>query len=183
MNTKVSTLVFATKKDTTALKPYQEIFKRICNRKELTKCSQIMFFDYPPNESILNELIEKTGAKTFHFMNYNNLKIDAQELIKNVSGMLKFVDSNKNGEVNLSDISDFLSISDEITELCLDLFESLNMIEILEKNNTNYKIKFIKAVEFSKIKDFDMYEELQNELQKVFDYREKLCKMPLEEIL
>ena len=184
MNTKVQTLVFATKKDiNTSLEPYQEIHKRIFSRKEISKCTQIMFFDYPPNEIILNELIQKTGAKTFHFMNYNNTKIDAQELIKNISGMLKYVDSNKNGKVNLCDISDFLSISDETTELCLDLFESLNMIEIIEKNKTNYKIKFLQALEFSKIKDFDMYEELQQELQKIYAYRENLCKMPLEEII
>lgn len=184
MNTKVPTTVYAGKQEiSSVLKPYQEISSRISNRKDLQKCAQIMFFDYPSSELILKELIQKTGAKIFHFMNYNNSKIDAQELIKNISGMLKYVDSNKNGEVNLCDISDFLSISDEVTEICLDLFESLEMIEVLEKKQTNYKIKFNKAIEFSKIKEFDMYEELQNELDKIYNYREMLCKIPLEEIL
>ena len=183
LNTKVSTNVFAVKKDIIeSLKYYKAIYEKTCSRKNLTKCSQIMFFDYPPNETIMRELIQKTGAKTFHFMNYNNSKIDAQELVKNISGMLKYVDSSKNGEVNICDISDFLAVSDEVTELCFDLFESLDMIEILKKNNTNYKIKFLKAIEFSKIKEFDLYDELQNELQKIITYREMLCQAPLEEI-
>ena len=97
--------------------------------------------------------------------------------------MLKYVDSNRNGDVNLCDISDFLSVSDEVIELCLDLFESLGMIEVLAKNSMNYKIKFLCAVEFSKIKECDMYEELQVELQKIVDYRQSLCVKPLDEII
>ncbi len=184
MTTKVTTMVYSCNKTINdILKQYGYIFERVASRKTIKKCSQIMFFDYPPSETIMAELLKKTGAKTCHFMNYNNKPVDVQELIKNVSGMLKYVDSNKNGNVNLCDISDFLSVSDEVIELCLDLFESLGMIEILSKNLMNYKIKFLCAVEFSKIKECDMYEELQVELQKIVDYRQNLCVMPLEEIV
>lgn len=184
MTTKVSTVVYSCNKTVSdTLKPYNCIFERIASRKNMKKSSQIMFFDYPASKSIMAELFKKTGAKTCHFMNYNNKPVDVQELIKNVSGMLKYVDSNRNGDVNLCDISDFLSVSDEVIELCLDLFESLGMIEVLAKNSMNYKIKFLCAVEFSKIKECDMYEELQVELQKIVDYRQSLCVKPLEEII
>lgn len=184
MTTKVSTVVYSCNKTISdVLKPYSSIFERIASRKNIKKSSQIMFFDYPASDAIMTKLLQKTGAKTCHFMNYNNKPVDPQELIKNVSGMLKYVDTNKNGDVNLCDISDFLSVSDEVIELCLDLFESLGMIEILDKNSMNYKIKFLCAVEFSKIKECDMYEELQVELQKIVDYRQSLCDRALEEII
>ena len=184
MTTKVSTEVFAQNKVICdSLKNYKEIFDKVRTRKNLTKCNQLMFFDYPASESIMKNLLNRSGAKIFHFMNYNNKNIDAQELIKNISGMLKYVCTSKQGEVDLCDISDYLAVSDEVTELCFDMLEELGMFEVVEKNANNYRIQFLHAVEFSKIKESEMFEELEQELQKIYDYRQKLCTMPLEELM
>lgn len=184
LTTKVSTTIFAQNKTTQeTLKTYKEIAGKIVNRKTISKCNQIMFFDYPASDSIMKEILKTSGAKTLHFMNYNNKTINAQELIKNISGMLKYVCSNKNGEVNLCDISEFLAISDEITELCFDMLEELGMFEIIEKTGSNYKISFKQAIEFSKIKDSDMYDELESEIQNIYEYRKSLCTLPLEKII
>ncbi len=182
--TKVSTEIFSQNKTISDnLKHYNKIAEIIRGRKTLSQCSQVMFFDYPASEAIMQEVIKKTGAKVLHFMNYNNKNIDPQELIKNISGMLKYVSNAKDGEVVLSDISDFLGISDEVTELCFDMLESLGMFEILGKNVNTYKITFLHPVEFSKVKESEMFEELQNELQKIYDYRQKLLTSPLEELV
>lgn len=96
LTTKVSTEIFAQSKpicDT--LKTYKEIAPKIRSRKNLSKCAQIMFFDYPTSEAAMQNLIKKSGARVLHFMNYNNRKIDAQELVKNISGMFKYVCTNK----------------------------------------------------------------------------------------
>lgn len=182
--TKVSTEIFSQNKTISDnLMHYNKIAEIIRGRKTLSQCSQVMFFDYPASEAIMQEVIKKTGAKVLHFMNYNNKNIDPQELIKNISGMLKYVSNAKDGEVVLSDISDFLGISDEVTELCFDMLESLGMFEILGKNVNTYKITFLHPVEFSKVKESEMFEELQNELQKIYDYRQKLLTSPLEELV
>lgn len=182
--TKVPTEVFAQNKSVCEnLKHYNEIFSLVRSRKNLSSCSQVMFFDYPASESVMREIIKKTGAKVLHFMNYNNQNIEPQELIKNISGMLKYVSNSKNGEVVLADIADFLGISDEVTELCFDMLESLGMFEIESKNVNTYKIVFLHPVEYSKVQESDMFEELQNELQKIYDYRAKLLTMPLEELV
>lgn len=184
LTTKVSTVIFAQNKSTIeTLKLYEEIAPKIVNRKNLTKCTQIIFFDYPASKNQMKELLKISGAKIFHLMNYNNKNIDTTELIKNISGMLKYVCSNKNGEVNLQDISDFLAISDETTELCFDMLEELGMFEIIEKEASYCKIEFKKAIEYSKIKESDLYEELETELKKIYDYRKKLCELPLGEII
>lgn len=181
--TKVRTEVFSQSRDICEnLNKYSEISALVRGRKSLSPCAQVMFFDYPASDSIMHEVIKTTGAKILHFMNYNNRIIDAQDLIKNISGMLKYVSNAKNGEVVLSDVSDFLGISDEVTELCFDMLESLGMFEIVSKNVNICKIKFLHPVEFSKVRECDMFEELQSELQKIYDYRQKLCTMPLEEL-
>lgn len=183
LTTKVSTEIFAQNKSICdTLKQYKEIAPMLRSRKNVEKCSQIMFFDYPPSESIMESLLQKSGAKVFHFMNYNNRPIDAQELIKSISGMLKYVCSSKDGKVNLRDVSDFLAISDEVAELCFDILESLGMFEVLEKNLYDYKIKFNAPVEFSKVKESDLFEELEAELKKIYEYREMLLTIPLDEL-
>lgn len=179
--TKVPTQIFSQNKNITEnLNKYPEITTLLRGRKTLSPCAQVMFFDYPASNLIMQEIIKKTGAKILHFMNYNNKNVDSQELIKNISGMLKYVSNAKNGEVVLSDISDFLGISDEVTELCFDMLESLGMFEISAKNINTYKIVFIQPVEFSKVKESEMFEELQLELQKIYEYRQKLCTMSLD---
>ncbi len=182
--TRVPTEVFAQSRSVCDnLKHYNEIFSLVRSRKNLSSCSQVMFFDYPASESVMREIIKKTGAKVLHFMNYNNQNIEPQDLIKNISGMLKYVSNSKNGEVVLSDIADFLGISDEVTELCFDMLESLGMFEIESKNVNTYKIVFLHPVEYSKVQESEMFEELQGELQKIYDYRAKLLTMPLEELV
>lgn len=181
-STKVPTEVFSQNKTISEnLHKYVEISSIVKNRKNLSPCAQVMFFDYPASESIMSEIVKKTGAKIFHFMNYNNQNLDPQELIKNISGMLKYVSNTKNGEVVLSDISDFLGISDEVTELCFDMLESLGMFEVISKNINTYKIAFLHPVEFSRVKENELFDELQNELKKIYEYRQNLCTMPLDE--
>jgi len=184
LTTKVSTAIFAQNKTTIELlNGYKEIATKIVNRKTIQTCNQIMFFDYPASESVMNDLLKISGAKICHFMCYTNNKINPHELIKNISGMLKYVTSNKNGEVNISDVSDFLSVSDEVTEICIDMLAELNMFEIIENSGQFYKIKFKQAIETSKIKDTTMYDELCSELDNIYNYRKKLCESPLNEII
>ncbi len=184
MTTKISTQIFVQDKSIYEnLKIYPAILDKVKNRKTISKCSQLMFFDYPASESLMTEILNKTGAKVFHFMHYNNKNTEAQEFIKKISGMLKYVDTQKSGEVNICDVSDFLSVSDDVIELCFDILQETGMIEVLSKNNNNYNIKFLRAVEFSKIKENEMYEELCNELNKIYEYRQTLCSIPLEEII
>jgi hypothetical protein len=180
--TKVSTEIYATDKNICEqLKSYKTIFEKIRKRNDFSNCSQIMFFDYPASFSIMSEITQKTQAKVFHFMNYKNKKIDVQELIKNISGMLKYADKSKNGEISLCDVSEYLSITDDVVELCFDMFNSLGMFEIISQQSEKYKIKFLNSLEFSKIKEHEMYDELQSELDKIYQYREILCNEKLEQ--
>lgn len=179
--TKLKTAVFSENKDISAqIAKYGLIAQNLCDRLNIPKCNQIMFFDYPANEELLKQLCKKSGAKVLHFMNYENKKIDTEDLAKKISGMLKYVANNKNGEFSINEMACFLGVSEELTELYLDMFESMGMIEILEKAGRLTKIKFFAPVEFSKIKESDIYEELCSEAEKIYAFRELLLKGDLE---
>ena len=62
-------------------------------------------------------------------------------------------------------------------------YASFVLICILEKNITGCKITFLHPVEYSRVQESEMFEELQNELQKIYNYRQKLLTLPLEELI
>lgn len=182
--TKLSTAVFSENKEISEfLSKYKLIADRLCDRVNIPKCNQIMFFDYPSSESLFNKLSNKSGAKVLHFMNFENKKPDVEEIVKKISGMLKYASNNREGKISINEMACFLGVSEEIPEMCIDMFEALSMVEILEREKDFVRIKFLNAVEFAKIKEQDLYEELCLEAQKIHAFREILLKGDLEEIL
>ena len=181
--TKVTTRVFAENKNIIkTLNEYSPITEKICNRNEISECGQIMFFDYPADEKLLKYLLKKTGAKTLHFMNYNNKKLSVDEYIRQFSGMIKYVANNKNGELNLLEIEAALGLNEDAAHLFIEMFEMLNMIEVEEKNSYTLHIKFKNPIELSKLKESDCYKDIEKELEKIYEYRNALCKENLESI-
>lgn len=181
--TKLKTLVFSENKDISeTLAKYKLMAQNLCDRINIKPCNQIMFFDYPSSDELLKYLCKKSGAKVLHLMNFENKKPDPQELLKKMSGMLKFAYNNRNGEIKISELACFLGISEELPNLCIDMFESLKMIEILDREDDYVKLNFLNAVEFNKLKESELYEEFCLETEKIFDFREFLRKAPLEEI-
>jgi single-stranded-DNA-specific exonuclease len=184
MTTKLKTAVFSENREISdSLSKYKLIAERICDRVNIPKCSQIMFFDYPSSKPVFNKLCEKSGAKVVHFMNFENKKIDVEDLIKKISGMFKYASNNRGGKIKISEIAAFLGISEEIAELVAGMFESLGMIEIFDKEKDFMVIKFINPVELAKIKELDLYDELCDEVQKIYEFKNGLCRSNLNEFL
>lgn len=182
--TKLSTIAFVEDKEILKiLNPYKEISEKIVNRKTIYECSQIMFFDYPASEDLMNHILQISGAKVLHFMNYDNKKITVDDLIRTVSGMLKYVANNKDGILYIQDLASALSLSTEIVRLCIDMFEMLNMIKVDNYIGETLKIEFINPVELHKIKESEFYDELETELATIYEYRQKLCKESLNNVI
>ncbi len=53
--------------------------KKIFNRHNIPNADAVMFFDYPPNQEIFDEILEKTSAKHIHFMHYEVKNVDEKE--------------------------------------------------------------------------------------------------------
>lgn len=181
--TKLKTVVFSENKEISeTLAKYKLIAQNLRDRLNIKEGNQIMFFDYPAGADLMKYLCKKSGAKVLHLMNFNNKKLNPDELLKKMSGMMKYASNNRDGNIKISEIACFLGVNDELPNLCLDIFESLNMIEILNREQDYAKIKFLSPVEFTKIKDSDLYPEFCSEVEKIYDFREELLKTPAEEI-
>ena len=140
---KQNILVFAESKAVRdKLKPYEALIERCVSRENLHPCDAVMFFDYPADRETLNKIMEETNPKCVHLMNYEIKYFDDQEFLKTFAGMLKFASNNTGGRVELLRCASHLGKSVRLIEMMFDLFEEAGFIEILEKANGHYIIKF-----------------------------------------
>lgn len=158
------------------LKPYKTLSERVFNRTNLEICDAVMFFDYPASEEIFEEILEKTGAKSIHFMNYEPKKVDEKEFLKLFLGMLKFAFNNKNGVFDLDRSASFLAqTKDAVVEL-LNVFEDCKIVKFSEKGTKEYKISYFENSELSKALHTTAYKNFVDELHATQDYKISLLE-------
>lgn len=159
-----------------SLKPYNEIYERIVSRQTLKNADSIMFFDYPPNEELLNEILETVSPHHIHYMPCDKTMLDESTLLKTISGMIKFSCNNKNGVFDLAKSSSFLAITEECVEKLLQIFAECQMIKILEQTETEYKIEFVKNIELSNVLHCIEYAEFKGLLDEICKFKEDASK-------
>lgn len=161
------------------LEKYPNLFKNIFNRKNIEPCDVVMFFDYPPTQDLLNDIIKVSGASAVHFMNYSVVKLDEKELLKTFSAMIKFTCNNKDGVFNLLNCASFLGLTPEVVESLLEVFEQAEMIKIENAGELDYKIKFTNAIELPKALHTIAYKDFLELYKLVEDFRLELIKEEL----
>jgi hypothetical protein len=171
--TKTSISIFAENKITYDYLASQNLFSAsLINRTNPKESSQLVFFDLPPNREIVDDLIKKTSAKVVHLLKNNSLEINIVDLLKNLSGMLKYADSKLSGEINLETLASKLCVSRDVVEIVLKLFNAAEIIEIIDMTDEQvFKIKFIQGKDFSSLKEHAEYEELILALNEINEFR------------
>lgn len=176
-NSKMNILVFAeNQKNIASLKNYNAISERIVNRTNVEKADSIMFFDYPPTQKMLESIIETVSPRHIHYMACDIQKADEQNILKTVSGMIKYACNNKDGIFNLEQAASFLALTIECVENLIQIFDECKMIAIREKTETYYKIEFLKNIELSQTLHCAVYKDFKDELHQIEKYRKKLLK-------
>ena len=182
MTTKLNTIVFAEDKSVIdSLKMYPEISRRIKNRNTLEKCDALMFFDYPANNELLELILTQTTPSIIHYMNYS-VKHSVDEYFKTISGMAKFVCNNKQGVFNLLDSSVFLGVTKDLIELSLIVLKEAGVIQILEQQETCYKIANFSHVNGVNFKNLPIYSDFEAEYLAIEGFKTSLKTVDLDSI-
>lgn len=167
---KMKVIVYAENKSVIdSLKPYKTLSNSIINRETIKKADSIMFFDYPPSEEIFDSIIESVSPRHIHYMACNFTKFDEHDIIKTLSGMVKYTCNNRNGEFDLAKSASFLGLTIDCVECLLSILEQCKMIKIVEKNIDNYKIEFVGNVELSHITGCIQYKKFKDLLLEIED--------------
>ena len=161
------------------LKPYENITKCIINRQNATKNDVLMFFDYPCNDDTLDYIKQQVCAESVHYMNYQNYKINEEEILKSFASMIRYCCNNLNGDFGLTRAASALGLTEEIVETLLEVFEESSMIKINRREENLYNISFITQIELSKTLHCIKYEEFVELIHTVNDYKNSFMKKDL----
>lgn len=168
-------IIFAENKSViNTLAAHDALSSKVTNRLNVAKAQHLMFFDYPPCESVLNKIIEDAQPSNIHFMNYCLPLIQPDELIKQLSGMLKFAHNNKDGYLNIQEIAQILALSDKLITNAMRMFESVAMIEIDALTDVDLRIKFLRSAKMSEFIQNPYYEAIELEIENIKKFRHKL---------
>lgn len=161
------------------LKPFKSLNEKIFNRHNIPNVDAVMFFDYPPNQEIFDEILEKTSAKHIHFMHYEIKSVDEKEFLKTFFGMVKFAFNNKNGIFDLDRSAAFLAeTKDTIIEL-MNVFEESEIIKTSQKSMKDYKIEYIENTEISKALHTHSYKNFLEQINVSKEYKQALLESEL----
>lgn len=147
-----------------------------------TNIEQLMFFDCPVSKEKFCKIINESNANLVHLMNFNAMEINIDSFIPKLSGMLKYALSNLNGIINLSRAARALSVSEETIECALTLFDEAGMIDLDKEDDENYKISDIHPIELSKIKQTDIFTELESQLEDINSFKRFYLNSSIEEM-
>lgn len=173
-------LIFAEEKSVLeSLKPYKSLYENVFNRQSAQKSDVVMFFDYPANSEIFDEIISKTEPKAVHFMNYEPQKVNEKEILKTFWGMLKYSYNNLGGIFDLDRSASYLAQTKEAVIELLNVFEESNIIKVEEKGIKQHKIQLIESVELSKALHTIAYKDFVDEVNLSIEYKTSLLDAEL----
>ncbi len=182
--TKKNTLIYI--KNTTLIKKLnipESITEKIFSETDsIDNTEQIMFFEPPCKSEDLSKIIKQTNAQVIHFMNFNPVELSINDFLIKLSGMLKYSLNNLNGELDINRISRALNIDFDTMECAISLLQDVEMIDTEEKTENILVLKKINTIELSKIKENELYTELEINLKKINDFKNKYSNCTIKEI-
>lgn len=156
--------------------------QKIKNKTNLEKADQIMFFDYPATLEELQFILEEVEPKKIHFMNVQFEETSLDDLIKIISGMLKYVYNNKNGEIELEYFSAVLNMSVEFVFVVIELFAKYEIIKIKNNKESFLQFEFLGAKELQLLKNDQLYEAAMNHFESIKHFKKNLYTATIDEL-
>lgn len=162
---------------------YDKIKSKIFNRQSIPEnVEQVMFFDCPPDNELFCKILSSTKADTVHLMNFDSESMEVIDFIKQLSGMLKYSAAKKDGHINVEELAKLTNTNDRIIQMALKLFASIKMVEFKPLQDSDYKITFNASVEFNALRQHSLYNEIEEELSKIKEYRRKMHSGDIEDL-
>ncbi len=179
-NSKLSISVFVEDRAIAeGLKPFKNIYDSIINRSNAQKSDVLMFFDYPADEEILQEVMTSVSPSAIHYMKYSTEKYNEESILKTFSGMIRYTCNTLNGDFNITRAAAALGVTEPVTEILLEMFEDAGMIKIKERAEEFFKIEFIGAIELAKTLHTLKYAEFKDLMDNISSYKNSFMSIDL----
>ena len=165
--------VYLENKDILAeLSDYNAIKTKVKNRFDITNCEELILLSSPCSEEDFSDIIKKTAPKKVHIFNSADKKLETNEFIKTLSGMLKYCSVHKNGQIEINKSISYLSATKEAFDSCIELLCDVGVIKILEQTEEFYSFSFIGGKPLKEFLHSQKYTELSDEIEKINSFKE-----------
>ena len=182
-DTAQNVIVLAQEKDTLEkIGRYKNLSQRIKNKMNIDKADQIMFFDYPTDENEFRSILDEASAKKIHFMSKVYEEKTPESVLKTLSGMLKYVCTNKGGQVDVCYLSSLLGLGEECLNEAIELFADCEVIKIKSFNDNVLVLDFLEPKGLSEIKAGAHYKDFCEQLSSVNEYNKYLLECDVSEL-
>lgn len=181
--TKKSALIFAENPDTIRKLETNPILKpKIVNRFNVNKADQLMLFDLPADLNVLSRLMKESEAKVINLIAKDHNQTNPGQLIKLISGMLKYAYANMNGEVDVNLIASKLSTSVIVIKKCINLLCRAKVLKASRSGSESIKFEFTGSVDLSTITGLQEYNDFVDALKSTEVFRSQLATDAIEDI-
>lgn len=157
--------------------PYLKSY--IINRMNMRTVENLVIFDMPSDDMTFMNLIRETSPAEVHLFGLTDPQ-DPVELIKKVSGMLKYAHNEKNGNISLNQAASSLSVSTDLLFSCVQLLDSARVIEINRIKDDKLDFKFIGSVNLNSVQDLPAYHQFMESLFEFESSRNEYKTMEIE---
>ena len=134
----------------------------------------LILFDYPDDENTLKQITENLNPQKIHFMNFENENDCLNEFINKILGMIKYASHNKNGEFDITTVSEILGINEHLIISIIKTLEETGAITINSSDQKIYDISYNNPVSFEDVTKTDAFTEIKESMDKINEFKEKL---------
>lgn len=149
------------------------------DRLTVKNADHLVFLDFPSDETSFMNVFQKADPKEIHLFGLIPA-LDPVELIKTISGMLRYAAKEKDGLIQLDQSAAFLAISQDLLLACVELLDIAGVIEIAEITEDIIRFKFAGSVNLNSILQLDEYRNFLNSLQEFEDYKQEYKNKDIE---
>ncbi len=164
------------------LKTKDYLTQKMVSRTVCKKTNQLVIFDLPPDKAVFANILADIKPKIIHFVGKSVQEQDPSQVIKLLSGMLKYAYTHRAGEVALNILAEKLFISEKSLLICLKLLEKVGILNLIEDRTSSIKFEFRGSSNLGEIVAMQEYEEYLASLKESADFRNKLMVKDIEEI-
>lgn len=176
-------VIFAEDRETLErIEKYEVLKSKVISRLNIPKSSQLMLFDLPSSVELMKELLITSEAKIVHIVGLNQGNSTPNNLIKTLSGMLKYAHVNKNGEIDVNQAASFLNTEIEVVLSCLRLLHKGGIIKAISKTDNIVQFEFKNAVDIASLTSLTEHEAFIQELKNTSNFRKKMALDKIEDI-
>jgi single-stranded-DNA-specific exonuclease len=155
---------------------------KLINRLNSNKTDQLVFYDLPPDNKVFSEIVKNCRAKIIHMTCSEYNGNNPLEIVKIISGMLKYAHNNKDGKVLINEIAIRLHSSEDVVNSCIALLSGVKVISLKNKSQEAVSFEFNNGINSSSIVNLPEYTDFCEKIKAMEVFRKTLAQADMKEI-